>query len=263
MGTDGTVFVQTGPGALDPASGKWSNTLLGLTPKNLKLANYFTVPDPGPSPNAASDLNLTTPVVFSYKDRELVVSAGADGRLYLLDAKTPGGEDHKTPLFQTSPVASAGAGIWGGLSSWQDTDGTRWILAPVWGPVNPELKVPANHGAAPNGSIVAFKLADRGGKPVLAPAWVSRDIHSPEPPVITSGVVFALSAGDYGSDERPKSSTPAVLYALDGATGQEMYSTASQVTAPGNLTGVTVVNGRVFFTTTDRTLYGFGIYLER
>ena len=257
MGTDGTVFVQTGPGVLDPASNKWSNTLLALTPKKLKLANYFTAPDPGSGAKSTSNLNLTTPVVFTYKEKELVVSAGADGRLYLLDAKNPGGEDHKTPLCQTQPVASAGAGIWGGLSSWQDSDGTRWILAPVWGPVNPELNVPANNGTAPNGSIVAFKLEDRGGKLALTPAWVSRDIHSPEQPVITSGVVFALSAGDYGN------STPAVLYALDGATGKEMYSTGNQVTAPANLTGVTVANGRVFFTTTDSTLYGFGIYLER
>jgi hypothetical protein len=50
---------------------------------------------------------------------------------------------------------------------------------------------------------------------------------------------------------------------LDGATGKEIYSTGNQVTAPGNLTGVTVANGRVFFTTTDNTLYGFGVYLER
>jgi outer membrane protein assembly factor BamB len=55
----------------------------------------------------------------------------------------------------------------------------------------------------------------------------------------------------------------ATLYALDAATGKELYSTRDQVTSPGSLTGVTVANGRVFFTTTDNTLYGFGIYLER
>ncbi len=261
MGTDGTVFVQTGPGVMDPGSNKWSNTLLALTPKTLKLANYFTLSDPGA--DAKGLANLTTPVVFTHKEKELVVTAGADGRLYLLDAKTPGGEDHKTSLFQTSRVASAGGGIWGGLSSWQDSAGIRWILAPVWGPVNPELKVPGNSTAAPNGSIVAFKLDDRGGKLALTPAWASRDIRSPEPPVITSGVIFALSAGDYGIDERLKSAAGAVLYALDGTTGKEMYSTGGQVTAPGNLTGVTVANGRVFFSTTDNTLYGFGVYLER
>jgi hypothetical protein len=257
MGNDGTVFVQTGPGPLDPSANKWSNTLLALSPKKLKLVNYFTAPETGPG------ASVTTPVVFTYKEKELVVSAGADGRLYLLDAKNPGGDDHKTPLYQTPPVPSTGAGIWGGLSSWQDTDGTRWILAPVWGAVNQELKITGNAGPAPNGSIVAFKLEDHDGKLALTPAWVSRDIHSPEQPVITSGVVFALSAGDYGRDGRPKGSTPAVLYALDGTTGKEIYSTGDQVSTPANLTGVTLANGRVFFTTTDSMLYGFGIYLER
>ena len=52
------------------------------------------------------------------------------------------------------------------------------------------------------------------------------------------------------------------MYAFDGATGKEVYSTGNQVTAPANLTGMTLANGRVFFSTTDSTLYGFGIFLE-
>ena len=252
LGADGTVYVQTGPGPLDPATNKWSNTLLALTPKELKLKHYFTFPGASQA-KTASNLNVSTPVVFAYKNRDLIASAGSDGRLYLLDSKSVGGDDHQSPLYQTPPVAAAGHGIWGGLSTWQDTDGTRWLLAPVWGPVNSELNLPSTNGAAPNGSIVAFKVEDRGGDPILTPAWMSRDMTSPEPPVITSGVVFALAAGK----------THGTLYALDGSTGKEVYSTGSQVTAPADLTGLTVANGRVFFGTTDGTLYGFGIYLER
>lgn len=214
MANDGTVFAQAG------------NTLYALTAKTLKPANYFTFPDRAPD---------TTPVVFTYKDKEMVVTAGPSGRLYLLDAKNPGGDDHKTPLYQSEPLGSGH--IWGGLSSWQDTGGTRWILAPVWGD---------------KGSIVAFKLQEHAGKLALKQDWVSRDMASPEQPVITSGVVFALSAGEH-----------AVLYALDAATGKEIWSTGDQVTAQANLTGLTLANGRVFFTTTDNTLYAFGVYLER
>jgi outer membrane protein assembly factor BamB len=220
LGSDGTVYVQT------------EDSLLALTPKDLTLKQSFTAPGS----------SSVTPVVFTWKDKEMVVSAGKDGRLYLLDAQSPGGADHKTPVYRTAPIANGNPGIWGGLSSWEDGDGTRWVLAPVWGRVT-----------ATNGAIVAFKLEENNGKPVLTPAWVSRDMSSPEPPVITSGVVFALSAG----------APHATLYALDGATGKEMYSTGNQVTAPGNLTGVTVANGRVYFTTTDSTVYAFGIYLER
>jgi outer membrane protein assembly factor BamB len=149
------------------------------------------------------------------------------------------------------PVTTGNGGVWGGLSSWEDADGARWVAAPVWGAVNPELKVPTANGAAPNGSIVAFKLDEQNGAPVLVPAWISRDLKSPVPPVITSGVVFALSTGGR-----------AVLYGLDAATGKELYSTGNQVSAPAALTGMTVANGRVFFTTTDNTLYGFGIFME-
>jgi outer membrane protein assembly factor BamB len=74
--------------------------------------------------------------------------------------------------------------------------------------------------------------------------------------------VFALSAGDYAND-RSKPAGHATLFAFDGITGKELYSSGDQATAPANLTGMTLANGRVFFTTTDGTLYGFGIFLER
>jgi outer membrane protein assembly factor BamB len=243
LGSDGTVYVQTGAGLSDPTSNKWAETLLALSPKDLKLKQYFEAPGSGP----------VTPVVFTWKDREMIVSAGKDGCLLLHDAQSLGGVDHKTPLYRTAPASVGNHGVWGGLASWEDGDGTRWVLAPVWGPVSSEFQEFATNGPSPNGSIVAFKLEERDGRPVLAPAWVSRDMSSPEPPVITSGIVFALSAG----------TNHATLYALDATTGKELYSTGTQVSARGNLTGVTVANGRVYFTTDDNTLYAFGIYLER
>jgi outer membrane protein assembly factor BamB len=229
VGTDGTIYVQS------------ANKVFALAPKSLELKQSFTA-------SGGSRKSIATPVVFAYKDHDLIVSSGGDGRLYLLDAQSLG-----TPLYQTPLLSSGDRGVWGGLSSWQDADGTRWVLAPVWGALNSELKVPGTNDAAPNGSVVAFKLDEVDGKPVLAPAWVSRDMSSPQPPVITSGVVFALSAGG----------PHATLYALDGTTGKEMYSTGNQVTSPGNLTGMTLANGRVYFTTNDSTLYAFGIFLER
>ncbi|MGI8989971.1 MAG: PQQ-binding-like beta-propeller repeat protein [Bryobacteraceae bacterium] len=238
IGVDGAVFVQTKAGSV--------GTLIALTPKDLKVKQSFTVPGLG-----AFDGSVT-PVVFDWKGREMVVSGGKNGSLYLLDGQALGGGDQKTPLYQTAPLSSKG--VWGGLSSWQDTDGTRWVLAPVWGALNSDLKSLLTDGEAPNGSIIAFKVEEQQGKPRLTPVWVSRDMSSPEPPVITSGVLFALAAGER---------THAILHALDAATGKEMYSTADQVTAPGNLTGLTVANGRVYFTTTDGTLYAFGIFLER
>jgi hypothetical protein len=222
-------------------------------------------------------MNSASPLVFAYKGREFVVSTAKDSRLYLLDAKELGGSDHFTFVSRTAPiVADAGLtdrGIWGGLSTWEDSDGTRWILAPVWGPLSNDLRPAASNGAATNGSIVAFKMVEEGGKPTLTPAWVSRDMSSPEPPAIANGVVFALSAGEYTrqvkegwggytADEQPKAGTHATLYALDAATGKELYSSKNSITAPAALTGITFANGRVFFGTTDSTFYAFGIYME-
>jgi outer membrane protein assembly factor BamB len=216
LGTDGTVYVQTGEGALQ-----------ALTAKDLKPKASFTV----------TGGSSVTPVVFDYKGKDLVVTAGKDGSLYLLDSAALG-----TPLYQTAAIPSGT--VWGGLSTWEDTDGTRWVLAPVWGT-----------GNAQKGSIAAFKLEEQSGKVQLTPTWTSREMNSPEPPVITAGTVFALAAGS--------GSTHAILYALDGTSGKEVYSTASQVAAPANLTGLSIANGRVYFTTTDNTLYAFGIPLER
>jgi hypothetical protein len=240
IGTEGTVYVQTGAGGEHP------NSLLALGSGDLKLKGYF-------SGSEAKGMTSATPVVFALGGRDLIVTAGVDGRLHLLDSQTLSGDDHKTALSRTEPLTTE-HGVWGGLSSWQDSDGVRWVLAPVWGPVNPVFAIPVTNGAAPHGSIMAFKVEEQGGKPALVPAWISGDMVSPQQPVITSGTVFALSSG--GKQH-------ATLFALDGLTGKQVYSTGTQVNAPANMTGLSLANGRVFFTTTDNTLYGFGIFLER
>ena len=87
-------------------------------------------------------------------------------------------------------------------------------------------------------------------------------------------MVFALAAGDYTRtpkegyngiaqvDEKPKPAARATLYALDGATGKEIWSSKQLIAGPAALTGLTVANGRVYFGGTDSTFYCFGIPLE-
>jgi outer membrane protein assembly factor BamB len=205
FGTDGTVYAQT------------PDSVIALTHADLK---------PGATYKAA--LSSTTPVFFKHHDHDWLITGAKDGRLIVLDPKD------LTKHAETDPIGTVGEGI----SSWQDTDGTRWVVAPNWSPEK--------------GTLVAYKFDDKGGKPTLTQAWTSHEMPSPQPPVITAGVVFALASGSH-----------ATLYAFDGATGKELYSTGDQVKAPANLTGLTVANGRVYFTTADGTLYAFGIYLER
>ena len=250
-GTDGTVYVQT------------SSALLSLNAKDLRLKHSFAMKTSARD----IDMNVPSPVVFNYKGRDLIATATQDGRLALFDSSL-GAAVYQTPRV-TGSENSVDHGIWGGISSWEDMDGTRWVLAPVRGPLNSDFKNSMVNGPAPNGSVVAFKIEDQNGKLVLTPAWVSRDLSSPLPPAIASGVVFALSAGEFtrrvkdsAIEERPKGSTHATLYALDAATGKELYSSRNLVTAPASLTGLTVANGRVYFGSIDGTFYTFGMYLE-
>jgi len=257
IGNDGTVYVLTGDG------------LAALSHSDLQLKQDVSFH----GKNLSDSVNVASPVVFDYKGRDRIVAPCSDGRLCLLES------DHSAPVHQTSPIFQpvrdaarlAERGITGSLSSWQDMDGTRWVLASVAGPVSPDVKFPSTHGPTPNGFIAAFKVLEQGGTTTLTPAWVSRDLDSPLPPVVANGVVFALSAGEFTRkisdngnivDERPKGSTHATLYALDAQTGMELYSSRNLVTVPAALTGLTVANGRVYFGGLDGTFYAFGMYME-
>jgi outer membrane protein assembly factor BamB len=279
VGTDGTIYAEVGDGAWDPEKGEYSDTVLALSPKDLTLKDWYTPTNREWITKRDLDMN-TTPTVFSYKGRDLLVAAGKEGRLFLLDSKSLGGADHRTPLFRSELIANwddidfAGKGIWGGFATWEDAGGTRWVLAPIWGAINPKVKFAANNGEAPHGSVAAFKVEEKDGKTVLTPAWVSRDMINPAPPAVAGGVVFALSSGEYVRqadethgglytvEQRAERSQQAVLYALDAQTGKELWSSGDGVTSFTHFAGMAVANGRVYFATFDNTLYSFGLPME-
>ena len=235
---DGVAYLHTGSATATVAD---PNGIVALSGKDLKVKDWYT-------PAGKEDL---APVAFTYKQKELLAAPGKDGSLMLLDTKSLGGTDHHTPLFQTTSIVKATRKVWGGMANWQDGDGTSWLLASVPAPLAAETKWPANNGEAPHGSIVAFKLAEQDGKTVLVPAWSSRDMVNPAPPVVANGVVIALSEGD--------KKAPAKLYVLDGKTGKELYASGSEITTYAQMSGVSVGDAHAFFTTHDGTLYCFGI----
>ena len=49
-----------------------------------------------------------------------------------------------------------------------------------------------------------------------------------------------------------------MLYALDGRTGKELWSSGDQITSWNHFTGLSVANGRVYIGTYDGMLYCFG-----
>jgi len=279
ISSTGVMYTGTGDGRWDPENGIFGNGIIGVKQnpetKSLDLVDYY-----GPS-NAEwlvkRDLDMqVTPVIFKYKGKELMVDAGKECRMYLMDTESIGGDDHRTPLYRSpllcnEDVNFASAGIWGSLASWEDSKGTRWVLTPIWGPKHSKFKAPVEYGEVKNGAIVAFKVEEKGGKLTLTPAWISRDMNRAEPPVIANGVVFAYGNGedtdqayaDVGladtADRRIPGSTHAVLYALDALTGKELWSSGDQITSWNHWSGLSLANGRVYIATFDSNLYCFGI----
>jgi outer membrane protein assembly factor BamB len=242
IGPDGTAYLSTGSGPADPAA--HPDSVVALSANDLKVKDWYLA--------GGQTLNAS-PVAFAYKEKELVAAAGKDGTLVLLDSESLGGADHHTPLAQTEKIFKIGKHQeWESLATWQDKAGVVWILASVSGAVLPDAKFAQTNGSAPHGSVAAFKVEEKDGHTVLTPAWISRDLINPAPPVAANGIVFALEGGK----------THATLYALDAATGKQLYSSGDAIHTYTRMAGMSVGDGHVFFTTHDNTLYSFGIPLE-
>lgn len=247
IGPDGTVYVETGSGRADPSQQVYPHSIVALAGNTLKVQDWYA-----PSRNGKSKSLDASPIVFAFNNKQLIAAPGKDGSLVLLDSTSLGGPDHQTPMAQTDSISKRS--VRGSLASWKDNDGASWVLASIAGPVKRDVKFASTNGPAPHGSIVAFKVEEKDGHVVLTPTWMSRDLTNPAPPAIANGVVFALSGGN--------ASTYATLYALDAATGKQLYSSGDAVTTYTGLAGMSVGDGKVFFTTHDNTLYSFGIPIE-
>ena len=279
MSADGTMYTGTGDGRFDPETGAYGSAIVGLAPnpdtKALEIVDYY-------SPTNAEwlfkrDLDLgVTPAIFTYKGRELMADGGKECRLYLLDAKSIGGDDHRTPLYRTPLMCNedanfASSGVWGSLASWEDPKGVRWVLSPIWGPKYTGFKVPIEHGTIKAGAVMALKVEEKDGKWQLTPAWLSRDMNHAEPPVIANGVIYAYGNGEDtiqaalegGLTNTPETRIPggthAVMYALDANTGKELWSSGDQITSWAHFSGLSLANGRVYLGTYDGNLYCFGL----
>jgi outer membrane protein assembly factor BamB len=275
IGNDGTIYFESGDHPYDAKAGLLSTSFQAYTfsPDTLTLKDYYTPPNYEWLTKRDLDMD-TTPVVFPYQGRDVVVGGGKEGRLFLLDSKSLGGAGHEAAWYRSELISNTNVnfqtqGQWGSFAGWKDESGTQWVLAPNGGPT--AVKFQTSYGPTPNGGILAFKVETQNGRPILAPAWQSRDMVTAEPPIIANGVVFALAAGEftgqandsegglYSPEERIKRSVPAKLYALDALNGKELYSSGDQISSFLHQAGLAIAGGRVIFGTFDGTIYCFGI----
>ena len=251
FGTDGTIYVALGTASKAVPQ---ADAIVALDRDTLVPKDWFTAP--------GADFNAA-PIVIRHKDRDLIAASANDGRLYVLDAASLGGADHRTPLAATAPFTDAGAGT--ALATFEDASG-RWIFATASGTTGAAAF--AENGAAPTGRIVAFKLVDEGGKLTLVPGWQSRDLTSPLAPIVVNGMVFGVSSGEYRGGpsslpaaQRAQRSSPAVLYVLDAATGKALWNSGAAIKSFAR-GGLSAGGGQVYLVTYDNHLYAFGIPLE-
>lgn len=223
----GTTGFAAGPeGVLYVAAGR---TVTALEPKTLNVKATY---------DAGVELT-SSPVVFEYKNRDLVAVTTAEGRLLLLDGEKLG------MLIQSEAFAGSKA-LTGALATWADIAGTRWILAPV----------PGDGGAIRNGAIATWKVAEKGGIFALEKGWVSRDLVAPIAPAVVNGVVFAVSGGSKTLQPR------GVLYALDALTGKAIWNSGATITSTVTSGGLAAGGGRVYVAGDDGTQYAFGFPME-
>jgi hypothetical protein len=96
-------------------------------------------------------------------------------------------------------------------------------------------------------------------------------MERPKPPIVASGVVFAVSSGEntrqvdggdrlYTSKER--ATTPvgnAILDAPDAETGKEPFSSGKTMPSFTHFSGLAISEGRDCVVTHDSALYAFGV----
>lgn len=170
----------------------------------------------------------TSPVVFEFKGKDYVAAATTDGKLVVL-------QDGK--LAASASVS----GVTGALAAWRERSGQHWILAPA------------------AKAIVAIQVVEDGGGIALKQGWTSRELTAPIAPAVVNGVVFAVSTG---LGPTIKQSKPAVLYALDGASGKELWSSGSTITSFVTTGGLAAGGSRVYVSSYDGTQYAFGFPIE-
>ncbi len=281
IGKDGTVYAGSGDGDYYPERQIYGQAIIGVKQnpetKALEMTDWYAPSNAYWLRKRDLDMNATGPV-FDFKGKEYTVHTSKECRVWLLDTSSLGGEDHRTPVYRTPLICNeevqfAGAGVWGALATWEESNGTRWILVPFWGPKHSAFTAPIEYGQVMQGAVAAFKLEEKGGQAAaLAGLALAQHVAG------RSGrdrQRCRLRVRERRGRRRRRPSTPglsyntsanriarsghATLYALDALTGAELWSSGDQITSFSHFSSLAVANGRVYLGTFDGTMYCFGV----
>ena len=132
--SNGVAWAPTGDGRYDPANQVYGDGIIGARVENsaLKIVDWYIPTNWIWMQKRDLDMQVT-PSIFDYKGRELMVTGSKECRVFLLDTKMAGGENHQAPLDRTQLLCNDEAdfqssGIWGSMANWKDDQGTQWAL---------------------------------------------------------------------------------------------------------------------------------------
>ena len=115
------------------------------------------------------------------------------------------------------------------------------------------------------GAIVAFKLtgaAPASNRPGSRGTCPRRSPAGHERRRLRGGRRRSIR-GTLTPAQRAQRAKPAVLYALDAATGKELWNSGTAITAPVFGVGPSGGDGQVYVVSHDGTVYVFGMPVER
>jgi outer membrane protein assembly factor BamB len=278
----GGVILETSDGRYDPASGDFSESILKVAPKAVRLMDSYTPTNW--MDNLMHDMSgSASPVVFNFAGKTLAAVSQKEGVLRILDANNLGGQNHMTPLWQSPKLGNdqktgtdPGRGVWGAIATYEN-NGKRFLYLPMLGnPSKDAPTFPVTNGPIPNGSIMAFEVKNDGGKISAIPAWTSTDLIMPDPPVVANGVVYALSTGGQAMQNGAKPGDPRMpydqssvlrstpvgnmtLYAYDAESGKQLWSSGKTMSDWVHFSEPVVALGKIFVATHDAHVIAFGL----
>ena len=282
-GPRGTVILETSNGRHDPLRGDFSETILKLAPKAVRVVDAFL------PKNYAHNLKMdlsgsASPVVFEFAGKTIVAATQKEGYLRLLDANNLGGDDHMTPLWQSPRLGNdeetgtdPGRGVWGAITTYLTPDGRRFLYLPMHGGNSKEAPpFPVNQGPTPYGSIMALEVIQKDGKISAVPVWQSGDMIMPDPPVVANGVLYATQTGGQAmqnflkqgdrrmriAESNTMRATPVGnlrLFAFDAVTGKQLYDSKNTMTNWVHFSEPVLAKGKVFLVTHDAKVHAFGL----
>jgi outer membrane protein assembly factor BamB len=203
-----------------------TSPVCGGTPNRIWTLNLKIGSDPQSQPWEGNNQALT---IFQWKGRDLFVEWTGSDKPAFRNAK-----NDRLPL-QSTVLKSARLG---GLATWQDAAGTRWI------------------DTTSAAGVRAFQVTGSTDQPVAIPSWTSRNFTAAGPPVVANGILYFLSAAVHGE------SNYLTLHALDALNGNELYTSGGIITSRSSSKNIAIANGHVCFSATDGVLYCFGLPFE-